>query len=571
MASGWILCVLVTLLHVRSGVGERPKAFGYKSQAAWLDYYTQNKQLTIPDSQRFGSTSYKPSSTDVYQHLSSSHLRLDCNPSPLDLGKIPTNKDWPVTDFPMCDTLLKRVHSALHADQTGHYLHRYVDGDTEWGPVGTTPKMSATSFGDAYGLDYPDVMELPKFFGSLHNDTHCTSQEDSCRQTLRCQMSWVYSAQDWLFGTVPKARLMYGNALPPRGSIDGSGSMASRGTFGGFEDLPLEYCQICAHTACPTEPQSDTATPALCPAGFSQKKKAQAWMKISKKNDICPYACPAGSWMTCPDSSDIDRCVYPPQQDPKIQTEKQWLYKVISLANGITIPTRINNITFLPTPVTDITNCFPCSLAGEYGHYGEVAQGGVHRDANGKPNYADFYCPGANHPPVKCKKGLEGNIVYAGSDMRGANPQTSCQCLAGYYSAKLDKSTLPLNEYVSYKAASGAALDCLPCPAGSYCRFRAELPAPGYIGNTSCPIGQQKCDCPLNFYCPGPLTDGGPGSSEPIPCNAMGCTDKAPALTQCSTGFQTKAPRCVPCNSCEQMGGTAGPCQNMVHLVNTTR
>ena len=112
MSSGFILCVFVTLLHVRNGVGDN--AFGYTSQSAWVDYYTQKNQLSIPDNQKTGTKTYSNHGPNVYQLLSQSHLRLDCNPPALDWGQIPINKVWPVTDFPMCEILMKRVILSIY-------------------------------------------------------------------------------------------------------------------------------------------------------------------------------------------------------------------------------------------------------------------------------------------------------------------------------------------------------------------------------------------------------------------------------------------------------------------------
>jgi hypothetical protein len=569
MSRFFSLCVLVTLLYVGGVAGDN--AFGYKSQAAWLAYYTQNNQLTVPDEKKDGV--WGTQIQTIYEHVSNSHLRLDCSPSGTDLAKIPTNTDWPVKDFPMCDVLLKRVHSFTYAHYFCDYVtkcygtltagvttqnkHKYVDARTVWASQGTTEGTSKTSFGDARGLIYPDDMELPKDWGSLHDDTQCSIQPDSCRKTLTCQMSWVHAS-----GLSP---------MPPLGTnFDGSPyylvgtkvyapppqwGMSSRGDFGGFPDLPVEYCQICAHTAC-EQPLSGMATtnteasaqPVRCQVGFAQAKTAKLWQKNSANNKICETPCPVGTWMTCTAQGE---CEYPPMLDGDASYLK-WAQRVKAQnvmqrvsagktvqSNLITIPTT----GYMNTPRIpksgDLSQCFPCSWAGDTVHYGRSV--GSLRDG-----YADFWCPGAASPPVDCTRGDNG-VVHAGSD----DMKTGCKCLAGYYSAA--------GHYTTEKISS--ELDCQLCPAGSFCRFNADTAVTAY--NTSCPIYQQKCACPINYYCPS-------GATAPIKCDQTPCPGNSLVRTQCIVGFQTAPSYCVACSECAQMAGVGPTCLNMVNIANIT-
>jgi hypothetical protein len=330
--------------------------------------------------------------------------------------------------------------------------------------------------------------------------------------------------------------------------------MASRGDFGGFPNLPVEYCKICAHTACESQTTTNkevSAQPARCPAGAAQANRAKPWQKNWFTNLICTNNCPVGTWMTCHDTGG---CEYPPMLNGELYPD--WAIRVKAqnliqralagnkvIPNLITIPT----MGYLNTPTTppsgDLSQCFPCSWASDSTHY-ERNVGFLH------DGYSDFWCPGGAIVPVDCTKGsVAGGVLFhvnAGSDN---GMKTGCKCLAGYYS----------NEY--YTLADPSKLNCQPCPAGSYCRFNADTAVTAY--NNSCPINQQKCDCPINYYCPS-------GATAPIRCDQTPCPGNSLVRTQCTTGYQTEPSQCIRCSECAQMAGVGQTCLNMVNIANIT-
>lgn len=325
--------------------------------------------------------------------------------------------------------------------------------------------------------------------------------------------------------------------------------------------MPVEWCRLCAHTSCEKRNRnSDSEEPKRCQAGYAQTMRVKPWMKNGNKYNFCGEQCPAGTWMTC-DTGSPEQCVYPPYLEG--EEYLKWVARVelLDSRNGITIPKirDLSRLTWYPyQDQNDISHCWPCRLAAGMTHYGFRA-GEIHTDAAGLTDYADFYCPGKSDPPVDCTRGDDGVTINAGSDMRGPNKQTTCQCLAGYYSSNFENDGItPM-----YKNQNPSQLKCVACPPGFYCRFRAEQAAPGYSGNASCPIGQQKCPCPINHYCP-------ERSSAPIPCEQISPCGTTAARTQCVKGFQTEPSKCIPCYKCAQMGGNGAPCLNMINILNVT-
>ena len=498
---------------------------------------------------------------NYYTHVPESHLRLDCLHKSMAHDKLP-EKAFP---FPMCNILLKRVHSSVwkyyyreEFGKVGYWYHNYVDETTTWKHRSTGAGLQATVFGDSTGLDFPGDMENVPQWAALHNDTSC--REDlpcSCREELTCKMSW-----SWYTGVQtisPNNNVIWVEnndvlTVPPLGYdfdwMSGPAAqkgMSSRGDYGGFDDLPYEYCRICAHKSCEKSLSSidRQEVPERCRVGYAQTSQPKAWQKSCADASFCSSQCPTGTWMTCT-SGTPESCEYPPWLVG--ESYARWAVKVASIENGITIPQISDPATLRRSyyqPANDISHCWPCALAAGITHYSRPT-GKIHQ-VNEINEYADFYCPGGADPPVDCTLASNGVEVKAGSDMQGTNPQSTCQCLPGYYSPK------------TYQSKNPSDLKCQICPAGFYCRFRAELPGIGYSANASCPVGQQKCPCPINHYCP-------EGSSTPRPCNMLNSCTQLQSLTQCVTGFQTEDAKCVPCRDCTQMGGKKGPCLNMIDI-----
>lgn len=527
----------------------------WRSQTAW-DNFLYYKKLYFYGKDKFED------SNNVYEFMDRSYLRLDCNAKP------PLTNYNDYYPFPMCDTLLKKTHSAVTQFVApvfalkGTYYHAAVTDQTTWTNFGVGPGAGAqrTVFGDATGLVFPGDMDDVTKWPTLHNDTECSVQADSCRTEEICAMSWV-----WQFprSTIPPVGTDFGewdiykdalgqyhDSKTPN-PVPMQWGMAAEGDFGNYIDGDIEFCRLCAHTACETLAKTDdeVAESARCKVGMAQKKTAKPWMKNSPQNALCDTPCAAGTWMTC-DSGSAENCVYPPLLENEAYSHWSLRVSTLSTRNGITIPQVSDAFTlrrsyYQPENKNDISHCWPCALAAGITHYGRPS-GKIHQ-VSGVNEYADFYCPGGADPPVDCTLASNGVEVKAGSDMQGTNPQSTCQCLPGYYSPK------------TYQSKNPSDLKCQICPAGFYCRFRAELPGIGYSANASCPVGQQKCPCPINHYCP-------EGSSTPRPCNMLNSCTQLQSLTQCVTGFQTEDAKCVPCRDCTQMGGKKGPCLNMIDI-----
>ena len=557
------LVTCLCVLFLREALADN--VFSEPSQKTWEAFYKQKGQTTVRDGMNGLDHNY-------YTHLSDSHLRLDCLHKSMAFDKLPEDAD----PFPMCNILLKRVHSHVWKMDVIHgvpnkydFYHNYVDETTTWKHRSTAPGLQSTVFGDSTGLEFPGDMENVPQWAVLHNDTSCSEQTCSCRQELTCKMSWMWYKD---VQTVPPLGYDFGTweggilVSETSGGEPATRGMVSRGDYGGFDDLPFEYCRICAHKSCEKSLSSidRQEVPERCRVGYAQTSQPKAWQKSCADMSFCSSQCPIGTWMTCT-SGTPESCEYPPWLVG--ETYSHWAVKVASIENGITIPQISNQATLRRSyyqPANDISHCWPCALAAGITHYGRPT-GKIH-EVNGISIYAEFYCPGGAAPPVDCTLASNGAEVKAGSDMQGPNPQSTCQCLGGYYSPESkrdDQNNIILdingNPLPMYQSKNPSALKCQICPAGFYCRFRADLAAPGYNGNTSCPIGQQKCPCPINHFCP-------EGVAVPRPCNMLNSCTQLQSLTQCVTGFQEEDAQCIPCRDCAQMGGKKGPCLNMIDL-----
>ena len=593
-----ILALWLLIQSVSSDDAPNPT---FESQKKWLEYYKKKGWLTQPSSG--GSDKYTTVPLDM------AHLRLDC-----DADMQPEDYAVP-KPYPMCDTLLQKVHAARF-DQVqksgGAYEENrlvWTDATTRWTAyyLSSDPYLQLSSFGDSHGLEFPLDMETVDLWYRLHNDTTCTVQSDSCRRERNCKMSWK-----WLYpGVTPKTLApghSWGESLsvPPHGyefgklqqvtrtqvtgrvtivinagvapALDNSDfgiapqwGMASRGSFGGFDNVPFEWCRICAHTSCETTITKQTselvAQPVRCKAGNAQAWRPRPWYKPSGATGICGSECPAGSWMTC-STGDVDSCEYPPWLEK--EDYQKWAIRVMLLKYGITVPKQKDPKTGLPTyyhPPGDLTQCFPCYLAANQNHY-DRSVGAITRDAEGQPDYGDYYCPGGNKPPYSCTLDeSNGMKVKAGADMKAPAPgPQACQCLAGYYSFKYE-GKVNSDGTPAYKSKNPGDLDCRPCPAGSFCRFRAENTTTEY--GSDCPKNQQRCPCPRGHWCRATL---GESIGVPEPCDTSACMGDTPARTECTEGYQDKPSYCIPCYRCKQMGGDGwvAPCLNMIDMSNSS-
>lgn len=588
-----VRCLLPAFFMATLALSDNAPNPTFTKHSEWMKYYTDKDQLNKP---KFG-----PRNHITVDPLDIAHLRLDCDPDPLQTEDLYVPKP-----YPMCDTLLQRVHAAVYdirrpTDWGGddHYYWVWTNKNTRWASFypSSDPYLKRTAFGDSHGLEFPEDMEYVDVWHRLRNETSCTNQDDSCRTEKKCKMSWK-----WLYPYVIPEKVApgytWGGSLnvPVHGyefgkvrvvlkevtagkmtnklyigvapavndysyEVPAQWGMASRGGFGGFDDIPFEWCRICAHTSCETTATTRTseliAQPERCKAGKAQFRRAKAWEKSTSSTKFCTMDCPPGSWMTC-STGDVDSCEYPPWLTN--EDYQKWAKRVMALKYGITIPKIKNSYTLLPTyyqPPNDLTQCFPCYLAANQNHY-DRSVGAVTLDANGQPDYSDYYCPGGSKPPYSCLLDeLTGNKVKAGADMKvnGPGPQ-ACQCLAGYYSHKYDGKA-------QYKSQISGDLDCRPCPAGAFCRFRAENTTTEY--GSACPMYQQKCPCPEGHWCKATV---GESIGVPEPCDTGACTGDTPARTACVSGYQNKPSSCIACFRCQQIGGTGPPCLNMVNMMN---
>ena len=255
--------------------------------------------------------------------------------------------------------------------------------------------------------------------------------------------------------------------------------------------------------------------------------------------------------MTC-STGDVDSCEFPPGLEVEKYTD--WAKRVLVQSRGITIPTVIDPQTLLPSfhaPAGALAQCFPCNLAQYYNHY-DNPPGTVSLD-----DISDYYCRSDASPPVSCTVDQTPQTrEVAGEDVQMVGEPEACLCRTGHYSANYDGTS-------DYKQKLPGGLDCQPCPAGFSCRFRADTA--DTQNNTSCAVNQQKCPCPVGYYCPATV---GTNIAVPILCDTGACSGSTPARTWCTDGNQEGPSTCIQCFKCRQMTGspTDKSCLSMLDM-----
>jgi hypothetical protein len=580
----------------------------HQKTSEWLNDYNANGHLNLPSNYN-APTIFTHSNWYYYQM--NAHVRLDCT----------VGTKTPHADIPFCNTLMTRTHCAQYRFSNPSHPRTFTGTEDEciidtvrkgnskvvvgsWttfeavanGPWTTSPDaaLKKAPWGDVVGMPFPNAAmdPTPGWLGQsyVQNDTSCLeSTVNGCRKDMVCRMTWLWADAKGGYANrdgVPKDMYSLGHCtagghlsrdtyqatsqlytvgpMANSGSSDeydfyNSDSPAFRWASGGDESCgaqnqDAEFCRMCALTTCPETRTAEAASDAIaakvtCKAGYAQAFKVQPWMAADtiipgNTEGACSRACPMNTWMTCP--SDTDTCAYNPQRaDESFQA---WHHRVILTAGDIiTIPHHID-------PDTgdhvywqkDLTECFPCKNASGYRHYGKLAG-----DYDIDTDSADYYCPGGSKPPIKCK---DTDTPHARADMKPGS-QAACQCQGGYYSSVAGQ----------YKKTDPGKLNCIPCEAGYFCRFRAEAAAgPG------CPAGQQRCQCPDSQFSK-------PGATECTPCNTEACAADDQARTACLRAYpesQTEDSTCIACAMCMQLAGTvsgaineyAVPCYNMVNL-----
>jgi hypothetical protein len=125
-------------------------------------------------------------------------------------------------------------------------------------------------------------------------------------------------------------------------------------------------------------------------------------------------------------------------------------------------------------------------------------------------------------------------------DVQMVGGPEACQCRTGYYSANYDGTS-------DYKQKLPGGLDCQPSPAGFSCRFRADTVDPQY--NTACAVNQQKCPCPVSYYCPATV---GTNIAVPIQCDTGGVRGARRRAPGARTAIKKGRPRVFNASSADR-------------------